>query len=322
MRTPAPPPARPATDHVNRHAVRISSGYATRYARLPTGERLAYWRAGHGRPVLLVHGYPETRRIWARNIGELAAAGFDVIAPDLPGYGDSDPPAGGVADIPTYSAAMSALVRDVLGLPACAAIAGDVGAQVVLDAGVRYPGLVHRQIIFNTTAPQLRDAYRAAGIPPDLPRRQRPQSAYFLRQGTAADELAAELRDDDQRRDYVRDFYLGRGWAMPGAFSEDEASWHAEPFGDRARLRLAWHVYEVACGTRPPAAMPRLFEPVTVPSAVLYGAADPVVPSSFPRKCRVAFLDCLGPLAVPDCGHFVQWERADVVNRLARHFFS
>jgi pimeloyl-ACP methyl ester carboxylesterase len=36
-----------------------------------------------------VHGWPETRRIWWRNIAPLAAAGFEVIVPDLRGFGDS-----------------------------------------------------------------------------------------------------------------------------------------------------------------------------------------------------------------------------------------
>jgi pimeloyl-ACP methyl ester carboxylesterase len=45
---------------------------------------LGYWRAGAGGyPLLLVHGFPETKRIWARNVEPLADAGFDVIVPDL-----------------------------------------------------------------------------------------------------------------------------------------------------------------------------------------------------------------------------------------------
>jgi alpha/beta hydrolase fold len=41
-------------------------------------------------PLLLVHGWPETKRIWLRNVEPLAAAGFEVIAPDLRGFGESD----------------------------------------------------------------------------------------------------------------------------------------------------------------------------------------------------------------------------------------
>ena len=51
---------------------------------------IAYVRAGEdGFPLLLLHGWPETKRIWWRNIAPLAEAGFDVIAPDLRGFGDS-----------------------------------------------------------------------------------------------------------------------------------------------------------------------------------------------------------------------------------------
>jgi pimeloyl-ACP methyl ester carboxylesterase len=51
---------------------------------------VAYVRAGEGGyPLLLVHGWPETKRIWWRNIGPLAEAGFEVIAPDLRGFGES-----------------------------------------------------------------------------------------------------------------------------------------------------------------------------------------------------------------------------------------
>ena len=46
-------------------------------------------RRGDGFPLLLVHGWPETKRIWIRNVQPLAEAGFEVIVPDLRGFGDS-----------------------------------------------------------------------------------------------------------------------------------------------------------------------------------------------------------------------------------------
>jgi hypothetical protein len=55
------------------------------------GYRLAVRRSGNGGvPLLLVHGFPCTSRIWSHNLAPLAEAGFDVAAPDLRGYGDSD----------------------------------------------------------------------------------------------------------------------------------------------------------------------------------------------------------------------------------------
>src|SRR5581483_5190171 len=43
-----------------------------------------------GRPVLLMHGWPDTHRLWRHQVAALTAAGYRTIAPDLRGFGDSD----------------------------------------------------------------------------------------------------------------------------------------------------------------------------------------------------------------------------------------
>ena len=55
------------------------------------GIRIAYDRTGGGFPLLLLHGFPRTRRTWAQVTPALARR-FTVVAPDRPGYGDSDRP--------------------------------------------------------------------------------------------------------------------------------------------------------------------------------------------------------------------------------------
>src|SRR5688572_33054092 len=92
------------------------------------GVSLAYLREGRGGfPLLLLHGYPETKRIWWRNVGPLAAAGFEVIAPDFRGQGESDLSPGDAYDLAIYSRDAHALVHDVLGHARCAVVAGDGG---------------------------------------------------------------------------------------------------------------------------------------------------------------------------------------------------
>jgi haloalkane dehalogenase len=58
---------------------------------------LAYRETGGqaGRTVVLVHGYPESSYMWRHALVALADAGWRAIAPDLPGYGDSEPGPGG-----------------------------------------------------------------------------------------------------------------------------------------------------------------------------------------------------------------------------------
>ncbi|HZP30833.1 MAG TPA: alpha/beta hydrolase [Acidimicrobiia bacterium] len=283
------------------------------------GLNLAFVHEGAGgTPILLVHGYPETKRIWWRNIGPLADAGFEVIAPDLRGHGDSDLAPDGFYDVAAFATDCYALVHDVLGHDHAVLVGGDVGGPVVYDMSLRYPGFADRLAYFNTLPPSLDALYEAAGVPPDGPHRERPTADYFVRQGADPDGLLAELDTPERRRAYVADMYGHRLWAAPGSFTRDEIDFMTEPYADGDKLRASWGVYEGATGNRPQSDLPRLFETNPTPALVLYGAADHVVPTSFPARCAVAFSECIGPFWLPDVGHFVQWEAAEVLNRSLR----
>src|SRR5437660_11842665 len=79
---------------------------------------------GSGRPVVLIHGFPDSGRLWRHQVPTLVEAGYQTIVPDLRGYGRSDKP----ADVEAY---------------ALAALAGDV-LTVMGDAGVdRAPVIAH-----------------------------------------------------------------------------------------------------------------------------------------------------------------------------------
>jgi pimeloyl-ACP methyl ester carboxylesterase len=81
------------------------------------GVETEYEVTGDGRPVVLLHGFPDTGRLWRHQVPALAEAGFRVIVPDLRGYGRSDKP----SDVQAYS--LPALAGDVL------AVMNDAGAQ-------------------------------------------------------------------------------------------------------------------------------------------------------------------------------------------------
>jgi pimeloyl-ACP methyl ester carboxylesterase len=294
-----------------------------RHATVRDGVDIAYVRAGEGGfPLLLLHGWPETKRIWWRNIEPLAAAGFEVIAPDLRGYGDSGLAPDGFYDPASFALDAHALMTEVLGHERCVAAGGDVGGVVIQDLGLRFPGFVVRQCLFNTVPPVLPQQYEAAGIPPEIPRDVRMAADYFRRQGRDADGLAAELDTPDKRRRYIAQFYGSRFWAAPGTFTEEDIDFMTEPFADAEKLRASFGVYETALRKRPPAEVPRLFETNPVPTLALYGPADHVIPRDFPERCEVAFTELVGPLLVPRAGHFLQWERADVLNQSLVYFFA
>jgi pimeloyl-ACP methyl ester carboxylesterase len=56
------------------------------------GVGIEYEVTGEGRPVVLLHGFPDTAHVWRHVVPALAGAGFRVIVPDLRGCGHSDKP--------------------------------------------------------------------------------------------------------------------------------------------------------------------------------------------------------------------------------------
>ncbi|HEY6779625.1 MAG TPA: alpha/beta hydrolase [Thermoleophilaceae bacterium] len=287
--------------------------FAVQRAVVRDGLELAFVREGvGGLPLLLLHGWPETKRIWWRNVEPLAAAGFEVIVPDLRGFGDSGLAPDDRYDVAAHARDLEALLRGVLGHEQVVACAGDLGGAIVQDLSLRFAGLVERLILFNTIPPVLPDS------PPRVPRATRMAADYFIRQSRDADGLAAELDTPARRRAYVAPFYGSRFWAAPGSFQREDVDFMTEPFGDAERFRASIANYEYVGGARQAPEPPRLLEVNPTPCAILYGPEDHVIPADFPQRMQAAFPNRLGPFVVPDAGHFLMWERAELLNDTLR----
>jgi pimeloyl-ACP methyl ester carboxylesterase len=284
-------------------------------AEVREGVELAFLREGEGGyPLLLVHGWPETMRIWWRNVAPLAEAGFEVIVPDLRGFGASGLAPDGFYDLAAHARDLHALVAGVLGHERCSTCGGDLGGGVIQDLALRFEGFVERQVVFNSVLPLLPDEYAGAGIDAAPGAVTRAAADYFVRQGREADALAAELDTPEKRLRYIGEFYGHRFWATPGAFTREDVEFMAEPFADPEKLRAGWGNYESAQGSRPLSEAPRFFERNPVPALVLHGPDDHVIWADFPERCEVVFEDLVGPFVVPRAGHFLQWERAELLN--------
>jgi pimeloyl-ACP methyl ester carboxylesterase len=258
-----------------------------------------------GVPLLLVHGWPETRRIWWKTIEPFAEAGFEVIAPDLRGFGDSDVAPDGYGDVPSHSRDLHALVHEHLGHERVVAVGGDLGGPVIQDLALRFPAFVDRMVLFNSPLPY--DGERMAGL------RTRPPieaADYFLRQGTDPDGLAAELGTPEERRRYIAAFYTSRFWAHPGAFTSKsgEVDFHTEPFADGAKLRASFGGYQSVFDEAARSEPPLLARNEHTPTLVLFGPSDHVLYPDFDRMAATVFDRVVGPFLLRDCGHFVPWE--------------
>jgi pimeloyl-ACP methyl ester carboxylesterase len=148
--------ARPATDHTDPGQ--------TDARVIVRGGSLAYTDAGSGEPLLLVHGLGGTRHTWRHVIDSLAAT-HRVIAPDLPGHGDSDAPAG------DYSlGAHAAALRDLLvalDIPSVTIIGHSLGGGIAMQFAYQFPERTSRLVLIGSggLGRELTPMLRAATVP-------------------------------------------------------------------------------------------------------------------------------------------------------------
>src|SRR5262249_57170373 len=102
------------------------SGVQSKSAQVE-GSEIHYLTAGSGPALILLHGYTQTSRMWRPVIPRFAEK-FTVIAPDLPGIGDSAIPANGL-DMKTAAIRIHALARS-LGVEKARVVGHDIGLMV------------------------------------------------------------------------------------------------------------------------------------------------------------------------------------------------
>lgn len=118
------------------------------FADGPT-HRIAYRRTGSGQPVVLLHPLALSGEVWGE-FGARLAAGFDVIAPDARGHGESGWDGGefGIDDLADDVAAL----LDALALPAAHVIGMSMGGSTAVSFAGRYPERVTAMFLADTTA--------------------------------------------------------------------------------------------------------------------------------------------------------------------------
>lgn len=108
---------------------------------------------GQGRPVLLLHGWPEFWATWLPLMNRLHPH-YHLIAPDLRGFGDSAKSAGPRSDVgPSVHADDMAALLGALGCGPAGVVGHDVGAYVAQSLARRHPQAVDRLLLFNCPTP-------------------------------------------------------------------------------------------------------------------------------------------------------------------------
>jgi len=114
------------------------------------GVTFHFLTAGQGPALILLHGYTQTSRMW-RSIIPAFAARFMVIAPDLPGIGDSSIPASGL-DMKTSAARVHALARS-LGVDSARVVGHDIGLMVAYAYAAQFPAEVEKLVLMDAFLP-------------------------------------------------------------------------------------------------------------------------------------------------------------------------
>jgi pimeloyl-ACP methyl ester carboxylesterase len=117
------------------------------------GVGIEYDVTGQGRPVVLLHGFPDSGRLWRHQVPALAEAGFQVIVPDLRGYGRSGQPAEVDAySLPFLAGDVLAVLAD-LGIEKAHLVGHDWGAALAWGLAALAPGSVDHLVVLSVGHP-------------------------------------------------------------------------------------------------------------------------------------------------------------------------
>jgi pimeloyl-ACP methyl ester carboxylesterase len=263
------------------------------------GIKLHYVTAGKGPLLILLHGFPEFWYTWRHQIPALAKH-FQVVAPDLRGYNDSDKP----PHVSDYK--LSTVTQDIVGLIKAlghkkAHIVGhDWGGAVGWDMAVHHPEVIDHLVILNSPHPvnfargmkkwkQLRKAWFMFYFQiPMIPE-------FFLKMS-----LKSTLR-----------------WMFQGVVTEKDINAYTKALEKPGALKAALNYYRATLRYRPKQAARTK---ISVPTLLIWGENDRALGIELTYGMEPLFSNSFAIEYIPHCGHFVNEQEPELVNRLLLDF--
>jgi len=260
-----------------------------------------YLEAGSGRPVVLLHGLGATNASMLPTFVDLAPDHW-VIAPDLPGFGDSGKPVR--AYDPAFYARWLEAFLDAVGIDRAVLVGNSMGGRIAIEVGLQCPSRVAALVLFapslafkrfREATPLVRLlAAELGAMPLVMPR---PLVLTALRMMFARPERLRDTWYDAAADEFLRVF--------------------ATPRGRMAFLSAARQIYlEEAHGE---AGFWDRLGALTPPALFLWGDADQLVPWRFSRHVEALLPDARS-VVLEDCGHVPQFEHRERTHALVREF--
>lgn len=190
------------------------------------GFKLHYLTAGKGPAVILLHGYTQTSRMWRPLIPHLAEK-FTVIAPDLPGIGDSDIPKDGL-DMKSAAIRIHALAKS-LGVQKARIVGHDIGLMVAYAYAAMYPGETEKLVLMDAFLP---------GVPGWEPYYNHPNFWHFRFHGPTPEALVA-----GREKIYFAYFWNDLAADKTRSLSPADRQAYVAAYSRPGRMRAAWSYF-------------------------------------------------------------------------------
>lgn len=272
------------------------------------GIRMHYVEAGAGTPMVLLHGFPEFWYSWRYQIPDLAKY-FHVVAPDMRGYNETDKPEG----VENYK--MSLLTADVLGLLRAlghekAVIVGhDWGGAVAWSFATDYPQATERLIVMNCPHPAV---FRQHILGGNLRQMQRSWYIFFFQ----LPEIPEALFSANNYALLRKAAYATA--AKKGTFSEGDLNAYIEAMSKPGALTAAINYYRNLFRGD----LPGSSATISSPTLLIWGEEDIYLGKELTEGMQDYFSSRFDIKYIPRCGHWVQQEEPEPVNRYIKEFLS
>jgi pimeloyl-ACP methyl ester carboxylesterase len=278
---------------------------------MPTGEhkfvqangiQIHYVTQGEGTPVILLHGFPEFWIAWRHQIPALAKH-FQVIVPDLRGYGQTERPSK-VADynISLLAADIECLIK-ALGFENAHIIGHDWGGAIAWNLALQYPEVVDRLVVLNSPHPVIFSKALRSNF------RQILKSWYiFFFQLPHIPELIFRMNTQNMIRGLLRNSTIQKD-----TFSDTDIEHYVKALNEPGAMTAALNYYRAAFRKRN--SITRV-KKIDAPTLLIWGEKDIALGKELTYDMESLFT---GPFSIEyilNCGHFVNEEQPELVNHL------
>jgi pimeloyl-ACP methyl ester carboxylesterase len=252
------------------------------------GVRLQYLTAGKGPAVILLHGYAETSRMWTP-LMPLLAERFTVIAPDLPGIGDSAIPAEG-ADMKTAAIRIHALARK-LGVEKARVVGHDIGLMVAYAYAAQFPAETEKLVVMDAFLP---------GVEGWEPIYNSPNYWHFRFHGPTPEALV-KGREQTYFAYFWNDLAADKNHSLPQA----DRSAYIAAYSRPGRMKAAWAYFD----SFPQAAKDfAQLSQVKLTMPVLSIGGDKSLGEALAQQMKLVATD-VTVVVLKDAGHWIMEER-------------